>query len=315
MEHPTTEPTLTLQDIADLAKVKRSVVSTWRNRRSIKSEHVAFPRPVAEIGGIARFAPAEVIDYLERTGRGNNTEFRLDAAAVGAPDGVQLEDLVTLLCLRQLAGDLEQLSADECLAAAWEHDPGNEMLAAEVAGLNNTRQARVFIDGLVASSFGGTDALAKLESSRVGRELAVRDLNPDAVALLGTVVNACRMELGTYTAQVVSAGDEPSVVLALSDAHPDIEVHALGDTPAARALRRRMVIREQEQASGCGPRVRLLSVVGAELSQALDNVDYVLAGLEPGEIAVILGAASALCDSIPRVGARANIRRASGRTP
>ncbi|WP_054816422.1 hypothetical protein [Nocardia arizonensis] len=306
MDHPTSEPTLTLRDIADLAQVKRSVVSMWRNRPAVRGEHIPFPRPVDEVGGIARFARADVVDYLERTGRGNNAEHRVDAAAAGAPDGTPLEDLVTLLCLRQLTGDLEQLSADECVAAAREFDPDDELLAGEVAALDNTRQARSFIDGLVASSYGGVDALVKLESSRAGRELAARDLDPAAVALLRTIVNTCRLELDPEGAQLVSAGDAPSVVLALSDSDPDIEVHALGDAPAARALRRRMVIREQEQASGCGPRVRLLSVVGENPPRALEEVDNVLIDLGHGEIAVVLGAAAALCDAIPRAGARSN---------
>ncbi|MCX4095307.1 hypothetical protein [Nocardia sp. alder85J] len=306
MDHPTSEPTLTLQDIADLAQVKRPVVSMWRNRPAVHGKHIPFPQPVDEVGGIARFARADVVDYLERTGRGNNAEHRVDVAAAGVPDGMSLEDLVTLLCLRQSIGDLEQLSIDECIAAASEFDPDDELLAGEVAALGDTRQARAFIDGLVASSYGGADALAKLESSRAGRELAARDLDPAAVSILRTIVDACRLELDPEGAQVVSAGDAPSVVLALSDSDSDIEVYALGNAPAARALRRRMMIREQEQGSGDGPRVRLLSIVGEELTQALEDVDNVLIDLGPGEIAVVLGAASVLCDAIPRAAARSS---------
>ncbi|MEV4158035.1 hypothetical protein AB0J48_33920 [Nocardia salmonicida] len=304
MDQPTTEPTLTLQDIADLAKVERAVVSMWRIRESVRGQLIPFPRPVAETKGIARFDRSEVVEYLERTGRGNNAEARLDAATVGAPDGWSLEDLVTLLCLRHLVGDLTHLTDEECVDRAGELDPADESFATEIAALTDTGAARSFIDGLMAASFGGADALAKLESSRAGRELALRDLTSDAIELLGTIVGACRAELGADDVHLVSAGDAPTVVLALSDADSDLEVHALGEGPAARALRRRMVIREQEHTIEVGPRVRLLSVVGTEPAQALDDVDYALLGLEHNEIAVIIGSAAALCDAIPRAGKR-----------
>ncbi|MEV6061883.1 hypothetical protein AB0L62_17930 [Nocardia asteroides] len=303
MDQPN-EPTLTLQDIADLAKVERAVVSMWRKRESVRGQLVPFPQPITEVNGLVRFDRSEVVDYLERTGRGNNAEARLDAATAGPPEGWSLEDLVTLLCLRHLAGDLTHLTDDECAEVAAELDPADESFAGEIAALGDTAEARVFIDGLMAASYGGKDALTKLESSRVGRELALRDLTPHAIELLGTIVDACRTELGADGVHLVSGGDAPTVVLALSDMDPELEVHTFGDGPAARALRRRMVIREQEQAIEFGPRVRLLSVVGIESAQALDDVDDVLLGLEHDEIAVIIGSAAALCDAIPRAGKR-----------
>lgn len=304
MDRPATEPTLTLQDIADLAKVERAVASMWRNRESVHGQLIPFPKPVAEVGGIARFDRSEVVDYLERTGRGKNTEARLDAAAVGTPEGWSLEELVTLLCLRHLAGDLAHLTDEECVDLAQELDPDDESFAREIAALADTGAARVFIDGLMAASFGGTDALAKLESSRAGRALALRDLTPDAITLLGTIVGACRTELGTDGVPLVSGGDAPAVVLGLSDADPELEIRAIGEDHIARALRRRMVIREQDHTVEAGPRVRLLSVVGTEPAQAIDDVDYTVLGLEDDEIAVIVGSAAVLCDAIPRVGKR-----------
>ncbi|MGQ4618103.1 hypothetical protein [Nocardia sp. R7R-8] len=304
MDYPTTEPTLTLQDIADLAKVRRAVVSMWRNRPIVRGQEMPFPAPVEEIAGIARYRRADVVDYLDRTGRGNNAEHRLDAAAVAVPDGVGLEELVTLLCLRQLVGDLDQAAPQDCVERAREVDPDDELLAREVADLRITPQVLDFIEELVSSSYGGADALAKLESSRVGRELATRDLTSAAVSLLRTVVETCRLTLDPEGAQLVSTGDAPGLVLALAD--NAIEIQALGDTPPARGLRRRMAIREMDQATGLGPRVWLVSVVGENPVEALERVDDVLVGLGPGEIAVVLGAAAVLCDAIPRAGARSN---------
>lgn len=301
-----TEPTLTLQDIADLAKVQRAVVSTWRNRPTVRGKRIPFPEPADEVGGIAHYHRADVVDYLERTGRGKNQEHRIEAAAAAVPHGSGLEDLVTLLCLRKLAGDLEQHSPQDCRDLARDLDPNDELLASEIASMRITPQLIEFIDDLLLSSYGGADALRRIESSRVGRESAPRDLGQAAVDVLSTVVNACRLALDPEGTQLVLDGDAPNVVPALSDSDADIEVHTRGGSPEARALRRRMVIREQEQALGCLPRVLLLSVVGEELLQALEYIDDVLVDLGPGEIAIVLGAASALCDAIPRTGAAEN---------
>nr|WP_318546780.1 hypothetical protein [Mycobacterium lepraemurium] len=88
--------TLTLQDVADLAKVRRPVVSMWRKRPIVRGVSIPFPEPVETVDGVARFARDEVVDWLTRTGRGNNREHSDDAPAVAVPDGVALEDVVTL---------------------------------------------------------------------------------------------------------------------------------------------------------------------------------------------------------------------------
>src|SRR4051794_27831717 len=96
--------TLTLQDIADLARVRRPVVSMWRRRTTVNGRVVLFPQALFSVGGSERFDRDEIVAYLETTGRGNNTESRQDAPATGVPDGVDREDIVTFLCLHALTG-------------------------------------------------------------------------------------------------------------------------------------------------------------------------------------------------------------------
>lgn len=69
--------TLSLRDIADLAGVRRSVVSMWRNRPLVRGRRHPFPAPVAVINGVEQFSRDEMVEWLERTGRGRNSEQRV----------------------------------------------------------------------------------------------------------------------------------------------------------------------------------------------------------------------------------------------
>ncbi|GGK53427.1 hypothetical protein [Nocardia camponoti] len=294
------DPTLTMQDIADLAKVRRPVVTMWRGRTRVKGRDIPFPQPVSGVGEQLRFRRAEVVAYLEATGRGNNVEHRLDADGIAVPDGIGLEDLVTLLCLRLITGEVD----DDCVEAAQETDPSDELLAREVAARPPTPTTIAFIDALIGASYGGADALARLDSSRVARELGNRPLNREAVALLAAAIRAASGALDPEGPTLITTGETPELVLALGASGIDTCVE--GDTPAARALRRRLSIQGQEPTAVFGPQVRLLSVIGAPVTEALERIDDVLVELELGEIAVVVGSAAILCDAIPRSGARAH---------
>ncbi len=96
--------TMALQDVADLARVRRPVVSMWRSRPRVRGQHLPFPDPVETSGGIERFLREDIVAWLARTGRGNNAEANLDAPALSVPEGVSLDELVTWLCLAMLTG-------------------------------------------------------------------------------------------------------------------------------------------------------------------------------------------------------------------
>ena len=120
--------TVTLQDIADLAHVQRHVVSMWRRRPRVRGRNLPFPDAVSSIGSMERFDRDEIVAYLEETGRGNNTEARQDAPALAVPDGVGVEDAVTMLCLRTLGGvELEELTPAELAELAGRVDPGRPL--------------------------------------------------------------------------------------------------------------------------------------------------------------------------------------------
>jgi hypothetical protein len=284
-------PTLTLQDVADLARVQRPVVSMWRNRPTARGRCLPFPRPVGTDGRTERFDRDEVVTWLARTGRGNNAEAFLDAPALAVPVGMALEELVSLLCLRVLGG--AELCGGSVADLAREVDPGDELLLREIPATAAGADALEFVDGLVETSFGGADALARLEAGRLGRETGARDLTTGAVELLRTLATACALHLDPEGVPLVHAGGAETPVLALAAEFSRLVIPG----PADRALRRRAAIRGIETAGEVsGPCVRLASVLDVAPAAALDALDGAVLDLADGDVAVLLGPASVLCD-------------------
>ncbi|MCV7202049.1 hypothetical protein H7J71_08470 [Mycolicibacterium peregrinum] len=284
--------TLTLQDVADLAKVRRPVVSMWRKRPVVRGVSLPFPDPVETVNGVARFDRAEVVEWLARTGRGKNDEHRYDAPAVAVPDGVALEDIVTLLCWHVLTGDdLAGTSRATRVRRADEVDPEDTLLAGEIRRLRPSDAVLRYVDDLVEASRGPGDALARLETSRLKRELALRELTDVAVDVLRCLVEAAAIHL-----------EHDGVVLHVEDSAVALDVaEACGLDIASndRKLRRRAVIRGVYLSeSATGSRVSALSLVGLDVPDALDRLDEMVLGLSEGDVAVIIGSAAALADNL-----------------
>lgn len=294
--------TLTLRDVADLAGVQRPVVSMWRKRPMARGKLVPFPAPVDVRAGVERFSRDDILDWLERSGRGNNDEARLDAPALGGPDGSTLETLVTLLCLRVLSGEeLTESTARDRVSLAAEIDGADEFLLGEVRDAEATVDELRFVDDLVEASYGSGEALARLEGGAFGRAVGARDLNAQAVHIVRTVARACADHLDPEGVALVSGDGFTALTVALAEDFTELVIPE-GDActrAARRALRRRAAIRGVDTSSVTdGPRVRLLSIVGRDPDDALDALDDVVLDLGQGEIAVLLGPASLLCDDL-----------------
>lgn len=300
MAEPQNEPTLTMQDIADLAQVHRPVVTMWRKRPQVRGEFVPFPEPVETVGRVERFRREEIIDWLERTGRGNNAAHRLDAPAMSVPDGVEFEHLVMLLCLAAVSGrELAGMTADELAELAREVDPDDIMLVSEVGAAVVEPKALAYIDDLIESAFGLADALERLESGRAGRSLETRDLSEAGLRLLHCIIETCLDFQDSETAQLVSDGDLPRLVLDMIGDR--VELTVVGNDARARGLRRRAAIREARLVDRTGARsARLMSVIGDDPASALDRIDDVLVALEPGELTIVVGPAALLCEKVGR---------------
>lgn len=291
-------PTLTLHDIADLAGVQRAVVSTWRRRTRVRGQHMPFPGAVPGTGPVERFRRDEVVDWLARTGRGNNAEHRLDAPALSPPIGASLEDLVTLLCLAAEADhDLADLTTAERVRLAERSDPGDEFLLTEVRELGAAGELLQFVDDLVEASFGLSEALARLEAGPAGRTLRRRELTVEGIELVRAVVQAGTLHLDPDGVPVAISGCPPSLGLAIATGARHLVID--GSAPAERALRRRALLHDLEVAPAAGgPLLRVRSVLRLADELALSRVDDLLLELGPRDLAVVVGPAGILCERL-----------------
>lgn len=284
--------TLTLQDVADLAKVQRPVVSMWRKRQVIGGVSIPFPAPVTTVDGVARFSRDDVVDWLTRTGRGNNSEHDYDAPAVAVPDDAELEDVVTLLCWYALTGqELTGRKHSELVRLADEFDPQDSMLSREIRELRVSNDVLAYVDDLVEASHGTADALQRVEAGRLKRREQLRELTDDAAKLLRCMVEAAAVYL-----------DDERVVLRVEGSPVTLDVAEaceLDVVSVDRALRRRGVIRgihvRETAVSKC---VSVTTLVGRDIADTLDGVDDAVLELPPGDVAILIGSAAALSDEL-----------------
>ncbi len=284
--------TLTLQDVADLAKVRRPVVSMWRKRPVVRGVLMPFPEPVETVGGTARFDRDQVVDWLTQTGRGNNTEHLYDAPAVAVPDGADLEDIVTLLCWHVLTGlDLAETTVQERVRTAEEFDPDDLVITDECRHIAPTPGMLTYVDDLIAASHGPGDALDRLENGRLKREIALRDLTPAAIALVRSIVETAAVHLGQD--DVVLSAEDSAVALDVAQAC-DLDIATDSRHLRRRALIRGVHVREHAAVQ----RVSVSSLVGLDVAASLHRLDDIVLGLAPGNIAIVIGAASSLVDDL-----------------
>ncbi|WP_186382855.1 hypothetical protein [Amycolatopsis rhizosphaerae] len=155
-----------------------------------------MPDPVEVSGGRERFRREDIVEWLQRTGRGNNAEANLDAPALSVPDDVPLDVLVTWLCLAALAGEeLAETTPEQCAALARSVDPDDRMLLREIQTSKPAACTLRFIDDLVEASYGLGEALDRLDQSRAARAVGARDLTSDAIDLVHAVADACALHL------------------------------------------------------------------------------------------------------------------------
>ncbi len=276
---------VTMSDIARIAHVTRQAVTNWRSRPT----HLPFPSAARDVAGVEQFDRDEVLDWLEATGRGLNNDARLDAPGVAVPDDLRVEDAVVMLALRaSMTEDLAPLTAVERIDLARELDPTDSYLLAEVTEIAADDALAEYVDGLLEASYGASDALDRLFASRAAH--GARGLTADAVALVQELVDACRTFLGP---------DGVAVELHLDPRDRGIAIGFEAAGPqSARAARRVHAIDGVEIAPSAGPLVKVVSVAGLDDVASLDAAGDVAVELDAGQIAIVIGPASALCDRL-----------------
>lgn len=298
---------LDMSDVARLAGVQRSVVSMWRSRSASTAD--PFPAPWGEEAGRLRFDAEEVADWLMRTGHGNNTTAREDAAAAAAPSGYtftdrdhvgELEALITLIALADVE---EDNSPHELDVLAGEVDPEDRVLRREVAahgrrGVPWTGFAARVID----AAYSPAEALAVVarRADSVGPASgSASRLTEPAVSLIIDMTRALLGEVG------------PSVVLDPHDVELSVAIAAvLGDDatltlPAssnARRLRRRLLAAGIPVSVASAPGAVTVARVPAEREDdaiaMLTSVEELALSMHDADAAIVVGPARALVDAV-----------------
>lgn len=319
---------MSMAEIAELARVKRPVVTTWRRR------YPEFPAPAAGDALSPLFDSRQVAEWLIGTGR--DPECRIEAdlslhalaglgAGLAAPDLVAL--LTTLICLRDQDG-VPAAAADGDLRdtlrlRAARLDPDDAYLRSELALLPaDAERLAESVDELVEAAWGCRQAFERVMGAgqrfRVGR-LYSRTVTPGLARLVAELSGArerARERTVTVRDPVAGPGD---LLAAVADAvGPDYELilqAADADQYLARLAGRRMAVHgvawtDLKLAAGgeapddwADPDVIITQIPylpGETRSPArvVDRLDEIALQLAPGRTAVVLGPAGVLAGDL-----------------
>lgn len=214
---------LSMQGIADLARVQRPVVSMWRSR--FQASDRPFPDPL-QVHPLL-FDAEEVATWLEETGRGNNAEVWAETPLHSSVAEIALGDLPTisaLLLLSELSGELpENLDLPAALSLLESAQLGAVLTAEDAASALRDTHATYLAGSLVEAAFSGEAALRHLLQmhlkSYMGRDLEL--LTGEAYSFLGAIL----AEVHLATPQVVVPLGLGAALLAdaASQASPECE--------------------------------------------------------------------------------------------
>lgn len=308
----TTNAVMSLTDVAALAHVRRSVVSMWRRRPVVRGELIPFPDPVQARAGVELFALADVVAWLEATGRGNNPVARADALAHARPL-VSLEDATvhaaveSLLCLKACTGiDLTDFSAAEIVSEADEVDPHDDHLVSELLSAgDDLGELAEYAERLSDATWDAATAFERVRVNEAGKRSG---MTAEALDVVGAIGAAIALDLGddvVITGHSASDADLVDSVLTRLGEGPTAHVLVTGDSPAHRSARRlhwtrgRSVVSASPVAStplvvAQVPRAGGSSDPGSVLAAA----DDLQLDLEDQQRALVIGPASVLCDEL-----------------
>ncbi|HIZ34459.1 MAG TPA: hypothetical protein H9815_01675 [Candidatus Ruania gallistercoris] len=315
---------VSLLDIAETARVKRPVVSIWRQRYADGPD--PFPRPLLQRGQQPLFSAAEVAAWVERTGRGNNSEFAIDLAIRGFAhdDGAAplslFGTLTALLRVKASSGAaLAALTPEEILDLADDVDPEDADSFAEVAAAGaELTDLAALADVMADAAYTPAAALESLLTVTAARSLArdatrpVLDLDEPVPATLTPVslrliaaIAAALHTGGTFTVADPDPGRGDLLTAVLGDQeHLDRPVAVLPDG-AGRLMRRRLsahgyVVQSRDLDQGFGADALVVTAMTAEHlpeQVVLEQIEDIALRLAPGQRALVLGPARALLDA------------------
>ena len=319
---------LNQQQIADLAGVKRPVVTMWRTR--FASGRGAFPDVRAREGNTLYFDAGEVLTWLEDS-RGIDPDALRDAAAV-----LRRPPILTPACF-DLAhhllgafaladpGRVEALDVDdpdEIGDLVWDTDPDNHVFSGEVADASDAEilATATWVQGIRRGSLGPADAWAQIEDAagQFDSDPLLTRITADVRRLVEAIASVIAHELAPERPTVLVRHGGSDLVAPLDEDEPlawavaadprDDDMDDAGDLRGAlRLARLRQAISRTETRDGADVEPTLAVGVDAVLPRSADqpvsDLLDALAGLvdDPAgpHFAVILGPAAALTDHLP----------------
>ncbi|MBO0803822.1 MAG: N-6 DNA methylase [Nocardiopsaceae bacterium] len=318
---------MSMPEIAELARVRRPVVSNWRRR------HGDFPEPAGGTAARPLFDPRRVAEWLIATGRHPHDEiapelakYTLAALADQYPGPDLIAATTALICLRYLVNPGDELGgampALRGLAAAA--DPDDVLLRSEIRQIpDDAGWVAGLVDELTEATWGCDHAAERIMASRhryTASSLYEGAVTPGLARLIagisGAREQARRTDSLVVTDPVAGAGDLLVAVTGLlgRDHEPRL-VAAEPDQALARLLRRRLVVhgiplQDMDIHEGTLPRpapdpdVLVTQIPYRPAEQAdplavLDFLDEAALSLAAGRFAVVLGPASVLVGDLP----------------
>lgn len=329
METRTQGLRMSLADVAALAKVQRPVVSMWRKRSS--GSPLPFPMAVDQVNGIELFDAANITDWLQATGRGNNPDAAADAASFARlerADGLSLhsrrslDGLTSLLALKVLTGrELGGSSTAELLDAADEADPDDAFLYSELEAVGPALPGLAnFADRLADSAFSAPAAFEKLLAHRFKaglREQSDTALTEAALKLVAATALELAATLDRKPLFVDSTPGGSDVLLSIvqqfGESGPVAFLAGDHDGGASRFARRRLAVHGADAApvrvdakgafTVSGPAVHVAQYPapgdpGLDSAGILLGVENILMQMDDSQRAVVIAPARVLCDAL-----------------
>jgi hypothetical protein len=322
---------MSMRDIAELAGVRRPVVTTWRRR------HADFPAPAGGDAAHPLFDPREVASWLGVTGRADPDQIGPDLslytlASLGAR--MAPRDLIAvstaLICLRYLDGD-EPLAdgGDDLITALRDRagiaDPRDELLRSEVGRLaSRAAWLAAAVDDLVEAAWGCQGAFERIMAARHrlrAAEILTTSVSAQLARLVALVSGAAERASrdGSIVVSDLSAGPGDlltAVVDLLGEGCEPACTAAEPDPYLARLVRRRLAVHglplagmdvragEMLPDETGDPDVIVTQIPyapGEERSaeDIIEIVEDVSLRLAPGCSAVVLGPAEVLTGELP----------------
>jgi N-6 DNA Methylase len=321
---------MSMPEIANLAGVRRPVVTTWRRR------HRDFPTPVGGDAVRPLFDAHQIAEWLLRTGRANAEQVgpELSLHTLGSlSSALPARDLIgaitALLCLRHLDDEpLADGTSDiigSLRARAARSDPQDEYLATEIFQLRRRLAGLAAeVDDLVEAAWGTADAFERVlaERRRFGAaDLLVSAVTPALAQLMAEICGARELvsqdDSPVITDLAVGPGDLlAAVATLLGPDHTPMFTGAEMDDYLVRLARRRLLVHGipavdidirsgevlPDEAGDPDVIITQIPYAPGESRSAADVVaklDDISVRLAPGRIAVVLGPADVLVAELP----------------